>query len=87
MKIPESIIEKYQLVPSGEHCGRSFMNNLIVFRSNHKLLQNYRVMECDLNGDQSPLVTILDRESSQKWETTIEFMADVDVELVMASML
>jgi hypothetical protein len=50
MKIPESIIEKYQLVPSGEQTGESFMYNQLLYKSNISVLNQIIFMECDMSG-------------------------------------
>jgi hypothetical protein len=50
MKIPESIIEKYQLTPSGEQTGESFIYNQLLYKSNIPELKLIIFMECDLSG-------------------------------------
>ena len=81
MKLPESIIEKYFLVPSGEQCGASFMNNLLVYKSTIIHLDGYRFMECDINGDPSNYITVLQTngDSSISMEFTKEMLEDVPV--------
>lgn len=87
MKIPESIIEKLQLYPSGEQCGASFMNNLIVYKSRLPVLVNSRVMECNLSGDDSKYVTILNTVDQRASQATVDYLEDTDIELVLATML
>jgi hypothetical protein len=87
MKIPESIIEKLQLYPSGEQCGTSFINNLIVYKSRLPVLANNRVMECDLSGADSKYITILNTIDQNAFQTTVEYLADTDIELVLASII
>jgi hypothetical protein len=86
MKLPESIIDKYQLRPTYEQVGRSFFNNLEIFISDHKLLlDNWRVMECDLNGEPSPYITFYDKGTKKHYQCTIEFIESMDVEQILAA--
>lgn len=78
MKIPESIIEKYQLTPSGEQCGKSFMNNLVVYRSGMPQFEGLRFMECDLNGNPQDYVTILKVGRGKAFDATAEFLGDIE---------
>lgn len=44
-------------------------------------------MECDPMGNPSEYVTLYNKGSKRYWQTTIEFLQDADIELVLASML
>jgi|SRR3954468_4400236 hypothetical protein len=81
MKIPESIIEKYYLVPSDEQCGASFMNNLVVYKSTIIHLDGFRFMECDMKGIPSDYITVLktNGDRSISVEFTKEMLEDVPV--------
>jgi hypothetical protein len=87
MKMPESIIKKLKLFPSGEQCGESFKNNLIVYKSQLPILINNRVMECDLKGKDCNYVTIFNVIDQKAFQTTIEYLESADIELVLASMI
>jgi hypothetical protein len=77
MKMPESIIEKYQLTPSGEQTGESFMQNQLLFKSELLGFEKIIVMECDLDGMPSEYITLFNKESQRKADVTQEFLYGV----------
>jgi hypothetical protein len=83
MKIPESIIEKYQLVPSGEQTGQSFMQNQLLYKSGLPGFENIVFMECDLNGMPSELIVLFNKHSQRKADVTPVFLYDVPVDEII----
>lgn len=59
MKIPQSIIDKYQLEPSGEWNGRAVINDLITFKSGLPKFESILFMEGNLQGEPTPYINIL----------------------------
>lgn len=83
MKIPESIIEKYQLTPSGEQTGESFMQNLLLFKSGLPGFDNVVFMECDLDGMPSKYITLFNKGSKRKAVVSSEFLNDVPTDEIL----
>ncbi len=80
MKIPESIIEKYQLAPSGEQTGQSFMQNQLLYKSGLPGFENIVIMECDLDGMPSKYIVLFNKYSRRKADVTPVFLYDVPVD-------
>jgi hypothetical protein len=74
MKIPESIIEKYKLTPSGEQTGQSFMQNQLVYKSGLPGFDSVVFMECDLNGMPSNYIHFYNKASKRGGSFTHEYL-------------
>lgn len=83
MKIPESIIEKYKLTPSGEQVGESFMQNLLLYKSGLPGFESVVFMECDLRGKPSEYVTLFNKGSKRKADVTSEFLNEVPADDIL----
>jgi hypothetical protein len=83
MKIPESIIEKYQLALSGEQTGESFMQNQLLFKSALPGFENIIFMECDFSGKPSAYITLFNKGSKRKADVTSEFLTDVPIDEIL----
>lgn len=81
MKMPESIIEKYQLVPSGEQVGESFMQNLLIYKSNTPGFEKTRFMECDLDGE--PVKDIMFSVDGKAGRITPEFLESAPIDKIL----
>lgn len=81
MKIPESIIEKYMLTPSGEQTGKSFMNNLLVYKSNAPGFESIRFMECNLAGEHCKEIGIL--ANKKEAHITPEFLESTPINEIL----
>jgi hypothetical protein len=82
MKIPESIIEKYQLTPSSNHIGEAVIHDLQCFKSALSGFQDVLFMECDFMGRPSKDIIIFNKGSKRKIAVTPEYlnaMAIVDI--------
>lgn len=82
MKIPESIIEKYQLTPSNNHIGEAVIHNLQCFKSALSGFKDVLFMECDFMGNPSSYITLFNQARKRKIEVTPEYlnaMAIVDI--------
>lgn len=82
MKIPDSIIEKYQLVPSGEQTGQSFIQNQLLYKSGLPGFEDIAFMECDLDGMPGKYITLFNKKVKRKIDATPEYldaMAVVDI--------
>lgn len=82
MKIPESIIEKYQLTTSGEQVGESFMQNLLLYKSGLPGFENVVFMECDMMGKPTKYITLFNKNKKKEIAATPEYlnaMAIVDM--------
>jgi len=82
MKIPESIIEKYQLTPSGEQCGQSFMQNQLLYKSSLPGFDKVVFMECDRNGMPSKYIHFYNKANKREGSFTPEYlnaMAIIDI--------
>lgn len=86
MKIPQTLIDKLSLYHTNEQVGQSFYLNLFIFESNHHLLESWKIMECDLRGNESDYITFYNKNTKRYWETTLEFLIDTNIELVLATM-
>jgi hypothetical protein len=83
MKIPVSIIEKYQLTPSGEQTGQSFMQNQLLYKSALPGFENIVIMECDLGGMPAKEICFLNKRTKSWGALTPEFMTNVPAEVVL----
>lgn len=83
MKIPESIIEKYQLTPSGEQTGQSFMQNQLLYKSGLPWFENIVFMECDLTGRPNDFINFYNKTTNRDGAITPEFMEDVPIEIIL----
>lgn len=83
MKIPESIISKYQLVPTSNHIGEAVMHNLEVFKSNMPGFEGVLFMECDFNGRPSSLIHFYNKTGKRDGTITPEFMEDASLEVII----
>lgn len=83
MKIPESIIEKYQLTPSGVQTGESFMQNLILFKSGLPGFEDTLFMECDFAGKPCKDITFYNRSAQRDGVLTPEFMTNMEVDVIL----
>lgn len=82
MKIPESIIEKYQLTPSDNHIGEAVIHNLLVYKSALPGFKDVLFMECDFMGRPSKEITLFNKGAKRKITVTPEYlnaMAIVDI--------
>lgn len=83
MKIPESIITKYKLEPSGEQCGESFMQNLILFKSGLPGFEGIRFMECDIMGKPCKDITFYNKPAKREGIITPEFMEEAPLDIIL----
>jgi hypothetical protein len=83
MKIPESIIEKYQLTPSGEQTGQSFIQNQLLYKSGLPAFENIVFMECDFTGKPNDFINFYNKTTKRDGAITPEFMEDVPIEVIL----
>lgn len=83
MKIPESIIEKYQLTLSGEQTGESFIQNQLLYKSGLPGFEYIAFMECDLDGMPSKYVVLFNKETNRKANVTSEFLNVVPTDEIL----
>lgn len=83
MKITESIIEKYQLTPSGEQTGQSFMQNQLIYRSDLPGFEKVVFMECDLDGMPSMYIHFYNKASNRDGSFTPEYLNDMTTDTVL----
>jgi len=86
MKIPELIIEKYQLTPSGEWNGDAFMHDLQTFKSPFQYAEPIRFMECNLSGQPTDYIMVYNKVSKKYLETTPEYLLDTSIEMIIAQL-
>lgn len=86
MKIPESIISKYQLVPTGNHIGEAVMHNLEVFKSKLPGFEGILFMECDFNGRPCDYITLFNTRLKKPGKVTPEFLTDLTSDWVLKLM-
>lgn len=79
MKIPESIIERFDLRLSKIAAGRSVINDQRIFESGNIALYDILFMECDLNGDPSKYIIVLSQETKGIYECAPEYLEDLTV--------
>lgn len=82
MKIPASIIEKYQLAQSDNHIGEAVIYNLQVFKSGLPGFEDVLFMECDFAGKPSKDITIFNKKTKRYLSATPDYlnaMAVVDI--------
>lgn len=83
MNIPASIIEKYQLTPSGEQMGQSFYFNQLLFRSGLPEFKDVVIMECDMDGRPSEYIHFYNKKTKRNGSITPEFMNDAPIETIL----
>lgn len=83
MKIPKSIIEKYQLTPSGEQTGQSFMQNQLLFKSGLTGFEGVLFMECGFDGKPCKDITFYDKNKKRDGILTPEFMENMEPATVL----
>lgn len=74
MKIPQSIIEKYNLTPSENHIGEAIYNNLQCYKSSIPEFKDVLFMECDLMGKPSQEITLYNKSMKRKISVTPEYL-------------
>lgn len=82
MKIPESIIKKYQLTATSNHVGEAVVHNLQVFKSGLPGFEGVWFMECDLTGKPSKYITLYNKKTTWYLSATPEYlntMAIIDI--------
>ncbi len=79
MKIPESIIDKFDLRVSKISTGCSVINKQRIFESGNIALYAILFMECDLNGGPSKYINVINQETKSVYECTPEFLEDLTV--------
>lgn len=87
MKIPQSVINKFELSPSITQVGQSFINGQMIYDSNHRLMNDWLVMECDFNGEPTEYITLFEEGKGKWYQTTVEFLEETEVELVLATIV
>lgn len=87
MKIPESIIAKYQLVPTDNHIGEAVIHNQMCFKSSLPGFAEILFMECDFMGKPSKYIHFYSKNAKREGTITPEFMegAPTDVIFKMVS--
>jgi hypothetical protein len=84
MKIPESVIVKYQLTSSGAaHIGEAFMRNLSLFKSNLPGFESIAFMECDFAGKPSDYIHLYNKSNKRDANVTPEYLDDTAIDLVL----
>ena len=83
MKIPQSIIDKYQLTPSGEQTGQSFMQNQLLYKSGLPGFDKVVFMECDRNGMPSKYIHFYNKATKKDGSFTPEYLNDRDIDAVL----
>jgi hypothetical protein len=83
MKIPESIIEKYNLTPSGEQIGESFMQNQLLFKSDLHVFSRVVFMECDFTGKPCPYINLFNKDSGLCAAVTSEYLNETPFDTVL----
>jgi hypothetical protein len=76
MKIPESIIEKYQLNPSHAQTGESFIYNQLLYKSSLPDYEQITIMECDLTGKPAKEICFYNKATKFWGAVTPEFLID-----------
>lgn len=74
MKIPQSIIEKYQLTQSTNHIGEGIVHDLLCFKSELPGFKDVLFMECDLMGKPSKEITLYNKTMKRKISVTPEYL-------------
>lgn len=83
MKIPESLIDKYQLIPANNHIGEAVIHNLMCFKSSLPGFENILFMECDYMGKPSKYIHFHNRNARREGTFTLEFLEDVSPDALL----
>jgi hypothetical protein len=83
MKIPESVIEKYQLIPSDHQIGESFMQNQLLFKSALAAFERVLFMECDFMGKPSAYINLFNADNKKSAAVTPEFLINAPVDTIL----
>jgi hypothetical protein len=83
MKIPESIIEKYQLEPADSHIGQALYYNLQCFKSSLPGFEGILFMECDFHGKPSKYIQFYNKTAKRDGSLTPEFLEDSPIDRVL----
>lgn len=85
MTIPDSIIDKLQLVESSTQAGNSFMNNCRLFKSDMFWISSAILfMECDLTGNPCKDIYLYNETSKIHGQVTVEFIQDSSIKEIIA---
>jgi hypothetical protein len=83
MKIPESIIEKYQLTGSTAQVGEAFIHNLQLFESGLPGFERVIFMECDFMGRPSEYTHMYNKASKRDASVTLQYLSEMTPETVL----
>jgi hypothetical protein len=83
MKIPQNIITKYSLYETNEQLGQSFMNGLKVYKSTRPDIEHLRFAECDIHGNPTSYIAIMNVQEKKIIQVTTEFMNDIAFEAML----
>lgn len=87
MKMPQSIITKYQLTLSGEQVGISFMQNQLLYKSSLTGFEKVAFMECDLSGNPSNYITLYNKATKRYLSATPEYLNDMKIVDILKSVV
>lgn len=83
MKIPESIIEKYQLIGSPAHIGLAILHDFKSFKSSLPGFESVVFLECDFEGKPCKDIKFYNKAANRDGTITPEFMNDMSVETIL----
>jgi len=83
MKIPELIIEKYQLMPEPAHIGEAVLYNLLQYKSKLPGFESVTFLECDFAGRPSEYIHYVNTAIKRDGRLTREFLNDAPIDKVL----